>query len=1001
MKNKSKIPYFLDKNKSEFCENDFDYVSPDKFHFDKKLNKSLQKNFFIYKSKLNNFVFYFINVLIVNKEELKELHLRIFSEDKADFYAVKTQKKNGENGIELILSKTTFENKKTLDYIPENTNDKELLKKINKTSIDTGTFWIYYKNILQKAKITNVKDRLVEILSELRSELKTEIKDAKDDKYVQILIDRTLFIKFLEDRHIINSYFYGEIEYKNILKSQSPEKVNDLFVKIQKIFNNYLFNEPEIILPERILTKSVLKIIQNKIEGRENGQLTLFDYKFDIIPIEAISLIYEIFIDEQRKKGAYYTAKQLTNLITEKTINKKGKIIDFACGSGSFLISAYKQLLSLDEDKQSFKSVKEKIDYRIELVKDYIFGIEKEETARRLSVFSMYLSILDDLSEEENKELKELLKNEKNYPLFAKNIGENIIHSDFFKPNEFDNEKFDFIIGNPPWKKDFEKENDEELVPAINYLNDNKEFFSGKRELSELFLHKAKTWEKENTRYGIVVNTSNFTNKYSNFQNFFYNNFNIENFYEISNLNEIFTASEPAIVCIYTGNKKVDNKLTLNVLKSNEFTKLFKEIFIVDDDNIEIKQDSLIKSENKENIPLRNFLVGKDGDFSIIDYLESNRFEKFENYILKDEKGKHFIRQGIIIYGKDVLPKVYNVKLKNLTETEVEELKVKFHQEFTSKTKTEKFCFPFIKNRNISKFTIDKTDIDFYLPSDISKLRRAGKTESYNGDRILTPRKGNNFKAVFLSNEDDKIYPTCDLNIIKLKNHDYLLYTAILNSKLTEYFLKILFWQRLDAGEPRINKDPILQIPIPINKKPKIVLEIENLSKQFTNGTIKFADKEDEFNELIFDLYGIGLIERQRINDYFIKDGEKVKKQDLENYANEFCEYLEDELNPDVKIHKRVYSEANLVKGISVVKIYFGKNGKEYPEPKKVSRHLLTNILKNVVNENILTLRSRIYGENTTYIIKDNLKKSWSLTKAGEDAIAELNKINKHNSKNQ
>ena len=186
-----------------------------------------------------------------------------------------------------------------------------------------------------------------------------------------------------------------------------------------------------------------------------------------------------------------------------------------------------------------------------------------------------------------------------------------------------------------------------------------------------------------------------------------------------------------------------------------------------------------------------------------------------------------------------------------------------------------------------------------------------------------------------------------------------------------------------------------------INKNNKIVKQIENLSKQFTNGTIKFADKEEEFNELIYNLYGIGLIERQRINDYFIKDGEKVKKQDLENYANEFCEYLEDELNPDVKIHKRVYSEANLVKGISVVKIYFGKKGKEYPEPKKVSRHLLTNILKNVVNENILTLRSRIYGENTTYIIKDNLKKSWSLTKAGEDAIAELNKINKHNSKNQ
>jgi len=575
MKNKLSIPYFFDKNKSELCKEDFESVSPKKFHFGEKLTQNLENNLFVYRSKKNNAFFYFVNSLITINEELAELHLRFFSEDKADFYAVKTTNKNNETGIELVLAKTTFENKKTIAYIPENNEDEELLKTINKTSIDTGTFWIYYKDILQKAKVTNVRDKLVEILSELRTELKQEIKDDNDDKYVQALIDRTLFIKFLEDRHIINSYFFGEdVEYKNILKSQSPEKVNDLFFKIQEIFNNYLFAKPDIKLPESVLSKKVLKIIQNKIEGVKNGQLTLFDYKFDIIPIEAISLIYEIFIDNRREKGAYYTAKQLTNFITEKTIDKNGKIIDFACGSGSFLISAYKRLLQLDEKNKQFNSIKEKIDYRIELLKNHIYGIEREETARRLAVFSMYLSLLDDLSPKENEELKELLKNEKNYPLFTKNIGENIICSDFFASNKFDNENFDFVIGNPPWKKDFEKEKDNSFVPAINYLNENKEFFSGKRELSELFLHKAKNWETGSTRYGFVVNISNFTNQYSKFQDFFYKTFNIENFYDISDLDEIFTASEPAIVCIYTGKKQENNKLILNVLKSNEFSKL-------------------------------------------------------------------------------------------------------------------------------------------------------------------------------------------------------------------------------------------------------------------------------------------------------------------------------------------------------------------------------------------------------------------------------------------
>lgn len=996
MKKKSEITYFFNKNKSEFCKEDFESVLPNKFHFGENLTLTLQNNLFAYHSKTSNSVFYFVNSLITNEKELAELHLRILSEDKADFYAIKSKGKK-DKGVELIFAKTTYENKKTIIYIPENSKDEELLKTINKTSIDTGTFWIYYKNILESAKTTNIRDRLVEILSELRDELKQEIED---EKYIQTLIDRTLFIKFLEDRHIINSYFYGEdVEYKNVLKSQSPEKVNDLFAKIQKIFNNYLFKKPEIKLPKNILTKPVLKIIQNKIEGAKNGQLTLFDYKFDIIPIEAISLIYEIFLDEiQRKNGIYYTPKQLTNLITEKTINKKGKIIDFACGSGSFLISAYKRLIQLDQKK--FSSVKEKIDYRIKLIKDNIYGIEKEKTARRLSVFSMYLSILDDLSTEENENLKELLKNEKNYPLFIQDIGENIIISDFFETNRFDNEKFDFIIGNPPWKKDFEKEKDNSFVPAINYLNKNKKFFSGKRELSELFLHKAKNWEKKNTKYGFVVNTSNFTNKYSKFQDFFYNNFNIENFYEVTDL-DFFTASEPAIVCIYTGNKQENNILTLNILKANDFTKLFKSVFILDEDNIKIKQNDLIKTENQENIPLRNFLVGRDGDFTIINYLESARFKKFEDYILKDEKGKKFIRQGIIIYTKDVLENENDINLKETPSYKIEELEKKFKEKYTSSTKTAEYPYPFVKTKNIDRFLRNKGKIELFLPSNISNLWRPRSSEILEGNRILISRTSNVLKAVYIDNSSRKVYPTAHLNTVKLNNTNYLFYTAVLNSKLVEYYLKIKFWQRQKSGFPRVNQDPILKIPIPKNKNSEIVKQIEDLSKQFTNGKIEFEEKEEEFNELIYDLYGIGIVERQRVNDYFIKDGEKVIKDDLEKYSQEFCEYLVDDLKPDVNIVTEEFIEQNLVKGISIIKVYFGKKGEKYPKSKKVGKYLLTDLLKNATKENILTLRNRIYGENTIYIIKDNLKKSWSLTKAGEDAIAELSKINKHNSKTQ
>lgn len=997
MKKKIKIPYFFDKDKSGFSNENFEVIASNKLHFnDEGLTELLDNKIYIYKSKTKNgIVFYFIDCELRNNKDLQNLHLQIFSEDKADFYIVKRKIRNEEN-YELNYAKTTHKEIETIISFPVNSADEELLQTINKTSIDSGLFWIYYKDALKKVQTTNIRKQLVNVLSKLRTNLTQEISKIeidnrkKKENYVQALIDRTLFIKFLEDRHIINSYFYGQnIEYKDILKSKSAKKVNELFTKVHTIFNNHLFNDPTI--PDAILTNEVLQIIQNSIEGVEGGQLTLFDLKFDIIPIEAISLIYEIFLDEkQRKDGIYYTPKQLTNLITEETINKKGRIIDPACGSGAFLISAYKRLLEI-EQKQT-NSIIEKIDNRTKLIKDYIFGIEKDPTAQRLSVFSLYLSILDGLTSDENEALKNLLKENNNYPLFHENIGENIICKNSFEPNKFDSENFDFIIGNPPWKKDFKDKY------AKRYLDSNQDYFSGKSELSQLFQHKAKTWEKPNTRYGFVVNTSNFTGEYSKFQDFFYKNFNIEKFYEISDLN-LFTASEPAIICIYTGNKQDDNELNLNILKTNEFSELFKTVFVLEEDNIKIKQSSLLKTDEQENIPLRNYLIGNEGDNTIINYLESKRFEKFDNFILKDENGKCFIHQGIKTYAKEALEKVFDIDISKISVEELNSYKNKFKKEYMSISMTDIFYIPYIKPNNISKFTFNDNKIRLYLGNDILKLHRPRSPLLNIDDRIILPNHGNKFKAVFIPSSFSKFYPSADLSVLKLNNTDYYFYTALLNSKLAEYYLKIKSWNRLDKGHSRINQDAIPQIPIPINKNSELVKKIEKLSKQFTKGEIDFNEKENLFNELIYDLYGIGIFEKQRINDFFIKDKEPVNTNDLENYTKEFCEYLLDNVKQNIAVHSDIYDEKSLAKGISVVKIYFGKKGEEYPKSKKVSSYLLLELLENVTKTNILTLRERIYGENTIYIIKDNLKKSWTLTKAGEDAISELNKINKHNFK--
>ena len=163
-------------------------------------------------------------------------------------------------------------------------------------------------------------------------------------KITQALIDRTLFIKFLEDKKIINSDFYQtnfgdkNIYYKNLLEQKDARQINKLFLEINKTFNNKLFETPEI--KDSDLLDNALIEIANAIKGTgHDRQLSLFDFQFDFIPIEFISHIYQIFLDDEKKeKGIFYTPESLAKLVVENVIGKRqaGTVLDPSCGSGIF-----------------------------------------------------------------------------------------------------------------------------------------------------------------------------------------------------------------------------------------------------------------------------------------------------------------------------------------------------------------------------------------------------------------------------------------------------------------------------------------------------------------------------------------------------------------------------------------------------------------------------------------------------------------------------------------
>ncbi len=459
-------------------------------HFQNEdISEKLRDNVYFYESPYYaKTTFYFINSSDLTKTEKTNLHLRIWNENKADLYLIPS---NNNESLDIFYV-STLPNKKDrikITNIPADPEDEKLLEKINKWHFDTGIFWLIYQEKLQdiRKKSCRVDSELINTLRILRKKLEEEYKKVipeKDERsnIIQALIDRTLFIKFLEDRHI---NFNGDSNYKNFLKEKNKEKLNMLFVQIHNIFNNVLFDKPDI--PEDHLLDSVLDAICDTIShtNLETGQLSLFDFKFDIIPIEFISHIYESFLEEkQAQEGIYYTPEKLVKIIVDDVIEEKqdniGKVLDPSCGSGIFLVLAFRRLLK--NSKIDYNSIAELIDKRNKLLVNNIFGIEKDAIARRLTMFSLYLELLNDIKADE---INELIK-EKSGKIFPYSFNENIIevnalkiggkNTELFEDEKFaafKNKKFDFIIGNPPWKE--AKRNDKEY----DYLEEYQETIGG------------------------------------------------------------------------------------------------------------------------------------------------------------------------------------------------------------------------------------------------------------------------------------------------------------------------------------------------------------------------------------------------------------------------------------------------------------------------------------------------------------------------------------------
>ena len=353
--------------------------------------------------------------------------------------------------------------------------------------IKTGVFWEEEDNKKRfNFKQNSSYNILINWIKELRNNYK-KILDANELGIINKVIIQSILIKYLEERKDENGsnlfqdkYFK---EYNNATSFIDVLNCNIDFInlldKLQKDFNGNLFKwsnkEKEAL--EKMDLSLLAKALNGYVNPDDKDQLVLElirYYEFSYVPVELISRLYEEFLGEDKhEEGLYYTPSHLAKLLIDELMPLKNynqidlsnyKILDPSCGSGIFLVFAFKRLVQWWRLQQKDFNKKPTLKNLKKLL-TCIYGVDKEEQATVLAAFSLCLALCDELSPLQIiTELK-----------FDDLTDKNILYTDFFidefidttdeietiseikkQRNNYEkikDEKFDLVIGNPPFRR--------------------------------------------------------------------------------------------------------------------------------------------------------------------------------------------------------------------------------------------------------------------------------------------------------------------------------------------------------------------------------------------------------------------------------------------------------------------------------------------------------------------------------------------------------------------
>lgn len=795
------------------------------------------------------------------------------------------------------------------------------------------------------------------------------------------MIDRCLFIRFLEDRA-------GLTRLQDILSDKYENKINkltDLFDEYTDRLNGDIFEKGDI--PKDInnqVAEELAKIFGNIYFIQKKRQATLFPYSFQSIPIILISNIYERFLSKQKRKaeGIVFTPPNVVNYALDKMLddeslikkieNNELKILDPSCGSGVFLIKILEEIIN----KLQFNQNKLSLEKKAEIILNSIYGIDKNSDALRIAALSLYLKIIEgEKTEDIQDKLFDESSNHFMFPGLKKNG--NLVHGDSLFNDIYNGLKFDIIIGNPPWGYEYSK-------IEKNLIEKKWPRVAGYQS-SQCFLFQIKKWMTEDTICGMVVNLSNFTNSQSiNFRKAFSKEYYIKLFVNLSNVKKITfgPSSEPSCILIFYHKSHLINHLN------------------IDKDDIDKYEIKFITPEISRFSLLTKILTDSAISMTTVDKLAIS------------DKLWHFYSHGYDIYNEliNYLDRKKN-RLNDFNKRfEVGTMKFskklgltkeEYYNKYTSPNKISENHYPMVDSlRDIEVYFGNKPS--YYFEYGENNLDRKRDINLFKGDKLIITRSADVRAFIDM---DTNLYDS-NFFIFKLKNlpKEYLcLFEAIINSALSKFYLGVKYQLRKGGNFSKINLDHLKQFPIPdMNGKQNIINEIikcaNSLKKSRKNSAINECEDHliQKIDKLIFSFYELDYYFIEQIYHFIKVEKNKrkriVSKMDLEEYCNEFIETFKPFVKDDCQIN--AISEISDFFGAMVKFIITREIQEEFIDDKRLENFI--SIIEgydiNGYNRRMFFNEEKIkfYDGDIFYIYKSNKPKDWTKFMAIKDANEEI-----------